>query len=102
MAGERWAGGGQGGIRTHDTVSRIHAFQASAFSHSATCPWPCHGGPRGLFQAERTQSVDMANASGCGDVVALELRGALAERRSAEEIGQRLRSGQEIVALAQR
>ena len=24
--------GGQGGIRTHDTVSRIHAFQASAFS----------------------------------------------------------------------
>src|SRR4029077_18231947 len=44
----------------------------------------------------------MADASGCGDVVALELRGALAERRSAEEINQRLRSGQEIVALAQR
>jgi len=32
-----WAGGGSG-IRTHDTVSRIHAFQASAFSHSATPP----------------------------------------------------------------
>ena len=30
--------GGEGGIRTHDTVSRIHAFQASAFSHSATSP----------------------------------------------------------------
>ena len=34
---ERHPGGGSG-IRTHDTVSRIHAFQASAFSHSATPP----------------------------------------------------------------
>src|SRR6202022_2495652 len=33
----RPAGGGSG-IRTHDTVSRIHAFQASAFSHSAIPP----------------------------------------------------------------
>src|SRR5256885_4451420 len=33
----RLAGGGSG-IRTHDTVSRIHAFQASAFSHSAIPP----------------------------------------------------------------
>ena len=31
-------GGGGSGIRTHDTVSRIHAFQASAFSHSAIPP----------------------------------------------------------------
>jgi hypothetical protein len=31
------AGGGRG-IRTLDTVSRIHAFQACAFSHSATPP----------------------------------------------------------------
>src|ERR1700740_1612714 len=30
--------GGGSGIRTHDTVSRIHAFQASAFSHSAISP----------------------------------------------------------------
>ena len=30
--------GGGSGIRTHDTVSRIHAFQASAFSHSAIPP----------------------------------------------------------------
>jgi hypothetical protein len=39
-AGERVANGSGGGsgIRTHDTVSRIHAFQASAFSHSATPP----------------------------------------------------------------
>src|SRR5262249_20362705 len=27
--------GGERGIRTPDTVSRIHAFQACAFSHSA-------------------------------------------------------------------
>ena len=30
--------GGEGGIRTLDTVSRIHAFQACAFNHSATSP----------------------------------------------------------------
>src|SRR5258706_3725721 len=29
---------GQGGIRTHETVARLHAFQACAFSHSATRP----------------------------------------------------------------
>ena len=31
--------GGQRGIRTLDTVARIHAFQACAFNHSATCPF---------------------------------------------------------------
>jgi hypothetical protein len=35
--GERGVGGG-GGIRTRDTVSRIHTFQACAFNHSATPP----------------------------------------------------------------
>src|SRR5436190_4541668 len=37
---ERWSRkpGGGSGIRTHDTVSRIHAFQACAFSHSAIPP----------------------------------------------------------------
>src|SRR5207248_1579147 len=29
---------GEGGIRTHETVSRPHAFQACALSHSATSP----------------------------------------------------------------
>ena len=33
----RQVGGGRG-IRTLDTVSRIHAFQACAFNHSATSP----------------------------------------------------------------
>ena len=31
-------GGGGSGIRTHDTVPRIHTFQACAFNHSATPP----------------------------------------------------------------
>jgi hypothetical protein len=30
--------GGRGGIRTLDTLSRIHTFQACALSHSATLP----------------------------------------------------------------
>src|SRR5437868_7044793 len=34
-AGGLCVDGGQGGIRTHETVSRPHAFQACAFSHSA-------------------------------------------------------------------
>src|SRR5262249_61039619 len=31
--------GGEGGIRTPETVARLHAFQACAFDHSATSPW---------------------------------------------------------------
>src|SRR5713101_1857076 len=34
----RGGNGGGSGIRTHDTVARIHAFQACAFSHSAIPP----------------------------------------------------------------
>jgi hypothetical protein len=30
--------GGEGGIRTHGTLSRTHAFQACALNHSATSP----------------------------------------------------------------
>jgi hypothetical protein len=30
--------GGEGGIRTLETVARLHAFQACAFDHSATSP----------------------------------------------------------------
>ena len=33
--------GGQRGIRTLETVARLHAFQACAFDHSATCPKCC-------------------------------------------------------------
>ena len=31
-------GGGETGIRTLETVSRLHTFQACAFDHSATSP----------------------------------------------------------------
>src|SRR5215207_5730784 len=34
----RQPAGGRGGIRTPDTVSRIHTFQACALNHSATLP----------------------------------------------------------------
>ena len=30
--------GGESGIRTHETVPRLHTFQACAFDHSATAP----------------------------------------------------------------
>ncbi len=33
--------GGEMGIRTPDTVARIHAFQACSFNHSDTSPAPC-------------------------------------------------------------
>ena len=31
--------GGEGGVRTLDTLSRIHTFQACSFSHSDTSPY---------------------------------------------------------------
>ena len=42
--GELRAGGGSG-IRTRDTVSRIHTFQACAFNHSATPPFDVLAAP---------------------------------------------------------
>ena len=30
--------GGENGIRTHERVTSLHAFQACAFNHSATSP----------------------------------------------------------------
>ncbi len=36
--GVRWSGG-EGGIRTHDTVARMPHFECGAFDHSATSPW---------------------------------------------------------------
>ncbi len=44
-----WSGG-ESGIRTRDTVSRIHTFQACAFNHSATSPRACHEGVRADLQ----------------------------------------------------
>jgi hypothetical protein len=31
--------GGEGGIRTPDTVTRMPHFECGAFNHSATSPW---------------------------------------------------------------
>src|ERR1043165_3556143 len=43
--------GGEGGIRTHGTLSRTHAFQACALSHSATSPvGPSFGEASAVFQ----------------------------------------------------
>ena len=39
--GVRWAGIGEEGIRTPDTVSGIPDFESGAFSHSATSPEGC-------------------------------------------------------------
>ncbi len=60
-------GGGEGGIRTHETVARLHAFQACAFDHSATSPQQSHARS---FRVDRRQahaffSWHMANAI-CG------------------------------------
>src|SRR5690606_2326739 len=38
MEREFGSAGGQRGIRTLDRLAPIHAFQACAFNHSATCP----------------------------------------------------------------
>ena len=35
---ESFEDGGEKGIRTLETVARLHAFQACAFNHSATSP----------------------------------------------------------------
>ena len=55
--------GGGGGIRTRDTVSRIHTFQACAFNRSATPPRRLRGAPahitsRGRAQVARGAGVD--------------------------------------------
>jgi len=31
--------GGENGIRTHERIAPLHAFQACAFNHSATSPY---------------------------------------------------------------
>ena len=38
MDGVGWGSGGWGGIRTHETVSRLPVFKTGAFNRSATHP----------------------------------------------------------------
>src|SRR5262245_11330330 len=58
-----WSGG-EGGIRTHETVARLHAFQACAFDHSATSPKPGRRTiakhPSGSSEGEATLAVHHA------------------------------------------
>ena len=59
--------GGGSGIRTHDTVSRIHAFQACAFSHSAIPP---AGETRNIARWLRQTTGDVRGARGWTKAVA--------------------------------
>src|SRR5262249_35456723 len=97
--------GGGSGIRTHDTVSRIHAFQACALSHSAIPPGLLR---RGQYNAgrsgnkpapcsrylrqrrKRNRSIDPTHVARLTHVVAGEFAGAFTERRRADEFEQRL------------
>ena len=89
--------GGGSGIRTHDTVSRIHAFQASAFSHSAIPPGtvrraqysdaPGRDNPHLPDWARRqparaARSIDRAHVARLAHVIAREFGGAVAECRA--------------------
>ena len=50
--------GGESGIRTHGTVSRTHAFQACALSHSAISPeGPLLKGREGFCKGVRAQPL---------------------------------------------
>ena len=49
--------GGERGIRTLDTLSRIHAFQACAFNHSATSPHPRREAGTSYAMARRLASA---------------------------------------------
>src|SRR4029077_2812901 len=66
MGGNELVGGGSG-IRTHDTVSRIHAFQACAFSHSAIPP---AGETRNIARRVRQTTGDVRGARGWTKAVA--------------------------------
>ena len=68
--------GGESGIRTHGTVSRTHAFQACALSHSAISPEAplmtgqgafCKGGPASGQKFPQFFEIikEIGSASGC-------------------------------------
>src|SRR4029079_3190156 len=63
-------GGGGSGIRTHVTVSRKHAFQACAFSHSATPP------ERALARAT-SYYINARNARFCARVICISFPAAI-------------------------
>src|SRR5262245_46536955 len=86
--------GGESGIRTHDTVSRIHAFQACALSHSAISPAPLSWRRTRRFASREMGLIDMANPAGFGRVIAGQFGRAVAECGRPQELEQRLRARQ--------
>ena len=48
-----WRNGGEGGIRTHEPIARLHAFQACSFSHSDTSPRRRHSRLPGVLEDQR-------------------------------------------------
>ncbi len=58
--------GGWGGIRTHETVARLHAFQACAFDHSATHPRPRRLERRLVFTYRRNRAGSAQDHKGSG------------------------------------
>ena len=65
---------GQRGIRTLDTLSRIHAFQACAFNRSATCPTSYLDTTTTLTQKTKPPSrcVTAARKNGQGEIRTLD------------------------------
>ena len=47
--------GGEGGIRTHDTLTSMPHFECGDFNHSTTSPTPCHRGGSGLVARSGTR-----------------------------------------------
>ena len=58
--------GGEKGIRTLDTVARIHAFQACAFNHSATDPFGRFMGNQLSFQEPKPKFIQAVNIANFG------------------------------------
>src|SRR5687768_994169 len=55
----RWVFHGQGGIRTHDTVTGIPVFETGSFSHSDTCPNRAKYCSRSEIRSQREHRADL-------------------------------------------
>src|SRR5687768_10016947 len=54
---------GQGGIRTHDTVTGIPVFETGSFSHSDTCPNRAKYCSRSEIRSQREHRADLPRLS---------------------------------------
>jgi hypothetical protein len=53
-------GGGERGIRTLETVARLHTFQACAFDHSATSPLEGAHNSQAALRVKHNGPLEMA------------------------------------------